>query len=260
MPELQIWYGQGKGNLLLVRTTTGFQTCAGSYDAETASGHAPNPTRPIPVRPRFLVLPFRQSTKMDGLDPHQRGSSFGDRISPMTKTGAKWSIGAGIVIIYLVIAAYFDPSTHKAAPAPPGKPPFQTVHPKVKNIGIRATDPHFCNDKPDDVYFAQFGPAIPMPAGTGEFKNPDFRFDIRHRDNKVTWADNFKGTVTVCMIVDEQGEPTDITFPQSPGFDIESHIKVHLSGWRYKPGWYYLRYNDRTPHIVKTQLAFDFIF
>jgi len=136
---------------------------------------------------------------------------------------------------------------------------FQGAPPKVKIVTINASDPHFCM-KPDDAYFAQWGAAVPMPAGTGEFKNPEYLFDSKHMDNKVTWANNFSGKVIICLLVDENGLPTDFTFPASPPRDLQENITNLFSGNHYKAGWYYENYRDRTPHIVKTQIAYELIF
>jgi len=136
---------------------------------------------------------------------------------------------------------------------------FQAAPPKVKTVTINDSDPHFCM-KPDDAYFAQWGAAVPMPAGTGEFKNPEYLFDTKHMDNKVTWANDFSGKLIICLIVDENGLPTDFTFPASPAKDLADHITNLFSGNHYKPGWYYENYRDRTPHIVKTQIAYELTF
>jgi hypothetical protein len=182
----------------------------------------------------------------------------------MTQVEKRWMWGLFALILFLliIVAASSDskppaPFVNQSSQVP--QPVFQPERPKLKEISIRDEDPHFCM-KPDDAYFGQYGPAIPMPAGSGEFKNPGFSFDLKHLENKVMWANGFSGTVLVCMVIDEMGVPTNITFPQSPGMDIEDHIKEHISGWRFKPGWYYNHYDDRTPHIVPTEIAYNFGF
>lgn len=99
-----------------------------------------------------------------------------------------------------------------------------------------------------------------MPAGSGEFHNPKFLFDVKHHDNMVTWAGDFKGTVIVCFVVNLKGEPEKISFPQAPPDDIEAHIRDEVSSGRYKPGWYNVNYMDRTPHEVPTQMALELTF
>jgi hypothetical protein len=99
-----------------------------------------------------------------------------------------------------------------------------------------------------------------MPAGSGEFHDPTFLFDTKHNDRKVKWAGQFSGSVITCFVVTDTGEPKDIAFPSSPGTEIEEGIKNYVSGWRYKPGWYNENYRDLEPHVVPTQMAFDFVF
>jgi hypothetical protein len=131
--------------------------------------------------------------------------------------------------------------------------------PQIREFDIRLDDPHFCK-KPDEVYFANNGHHVPMPAGSGEFHDPTFLFDTKHNDRKVTWAGQFSGSVITCLVVTDAGEPKDIAFPSSPGTEIEEGIKNYVSGWRYKPGWYNENYRDFEPHVVSTQMAFDFVF
>jgi hypothetical protein len=140
---------------------------------------------------------------------------------------------------------------------PPGSP--RPSLPQVREFEVKLDDPHFCK-KPDDAYFANNGHHVPMPAGSGEFHDPQFLFDTKHNDRKITWAGQFTGSVITCFVVNDAGEPTDITFPASPGTEIEEGIKAYVSGWRYKPGWYNENYRDLQPHVVSTQMAFDFLF
>lgn len=114
------------------------------------------------------------------------------------------------------------------------------------------TDPHIC-EKPDDAYYAHYGPAVPHPAGYQDYSDPKFLFDTRHNDQVVNWTNGFTGTVPVCFIVNEAGNPDDIRFVQSPGKDMEDHMRTQISGWRYEPGRY-----DNNP--IRVQLAFNFVF
>ena len=123
---------------------------------------------------------------------------------------------------------------------------------------LNAADPHLC-EKPDDA-FAQYDSAVPMPAGSGEFHNPDFQFDQKHRDDKIDWANGFTRKVIVCFVVDAAGNPTKISLPQSPGAALEAHIKDHIASRKYKPGWYTESYRDRNPKYVPTQMALELRF
>jgi len=130
---------------------------------------------------------------------------------------------------------------------------------KIVKFELRNADPHLCQ-KPDDVYFASYGAAVPMPAGSGEFHNPEFQFDQKHGDKSVTWANGFTGKFTFCLVVDDKGNTTNITFPQSPGAEMEAHVKDHFSGWKHKPGWYTDSYRDKDPKYVSTQIAYEITF
>ncbi len=127
-----------------------------------------------------------------------------------------------------------------------------TPEKRLSHVTTEEADPHIC-EKPDDSYYAHYGPAVPHPAGYQDYSNPNFLFDTRHEDQVVNWTNGFTGTVPVCFIVNEQGNPEDIRFVQSPGKDIEDHIRKQLSGWRYEPG----RYDDKP---IRVQLAFKLIF
>lgn len=130
---------------------------------------------------------------------------------------------------------------------------------RITHLSFQNADPHLCN-KPDDAYFENYGPAEPRPAGSGEFHNPDFQFDLKHGDNKVSWASAFTGKLVVCLLIDEKGIPTKISFPQSPGQDMEAKVTDYLSGWRFKPGWYTTSYLDHSPKYVSTQAATEITF
>lgn len=132
--------------------------------------------------------------------------------------------------------------------------------PELSQLQVRAVDPHIC-EKPNDVYFGNWGPARPAPAGSGQLRNPEFLFDTRHEDKETTinWANGFTGTVPVCFTIDDQGNPDNIRFPQSPGAEIEDHVRTKISGWRYRPGTITQNYLD-TPHPISVELAMDFIF
>jgi hypothetical protein len=122
----------------------------------------------------------------------------------------------------------------------------------LTNIRVDETDPHIC-EKPDDAYYAHHGPAVPHPAGYQDYSNPRFLFDTKHRDNIVNWANGFKGTVPVCFIVDEKGNPADIRFPQSPGKELEDNIRDNILSMRYSPGTY-----GQGP--IRIQMAFNILF
>jgi len=131
--------------------------------------------------------------------------------------------------------------------------------PKIKQLGIHPTDPHYCM-KPDDAQFRGLENTA-VCGGCRQFHDPSFLFDVKYQlDSHVTWANNFTGTVPVCLVVDEKGEPGNFTFPASPGKDIEDHIKDMISGWRWKPGWYQEGYADHEHHVIKTQMAYDIAF
>ena len=118
--------------------------------------------------------------------------------------------------------------------------------PKLTQIHTKAADPHIC-DKPAEAYYNTYQENI--------FWHPEFLFDSNHGDNKVNWAGDFTGTVTACYIIDEEGNPTSIKFPQSPGKELEDHIAKGISGWRFKPGNYTYEH-----HPVKVQVAVDITF
>lgn len=192
------------------------------------------------------------------LPPHFWGGFFASII----QMSPDFKVGFGIALILVVLIAIF---TRKPTPKPIDVPPptvqksFNPPKPKIKEIGVRLEDPHFCK-KPDDAYLANNGRSAPQPAGSGQFHDPVFQFDALHRDNKVTWADDFKGSVIVCFVVNTKGETEHITFPQSPGEEMEKNIKDFISSARYKPGWFTESWADKTPHIVPTQIALDLIF
>jgi hypothetical protein len=129
----------------------------------------------------------------------------------------------------------------------------------ISTLQAEVTDPHIC-EKPDGAYFANWGPEIPRPAGSGGYSNPEYLFDARHQDNKINWANGFKGKVPVCFIVNEHGDPIDIRFAQSPGEEIERHLIQRVTGWRYKPAMLKQNWLDDNPQPVRVQMAFDFIF
>ena len=80
-----------------------------------------------------------------------------------------------------------------------------------------------------------------------------------HEDNTINWAGGFKGTVPVCFVVDDKGNPANIQFLHSPGQEIEKHITERISGWRYKPGTLTQNYLD-SPHPISVEVAFDSVF
>ncbi len=130
----------------------------------------------------------------------------------------------------------------------------------LSTLDVHPADPHTC-EKPDAAYYANWGPERPAPAGSGQLRDPQFLFDVRHEENETTinWAAGFRGTVPVCFVVDANGDPADIRFPQSPGTDLEEHIKAKIGGWRYKPGTITQSWLDQ-PHPIAVQIAFDFVF
>jgi hypothetical protein len=132
--------------------------------------------------------------------------------------------------------------------------------PDLSSLDIRATDPHTC-EKPDEAHYSNWGPERPAPAGSGQLRNPEFLFDIRHEEKETTinWANGFRGTLPVCFVVDDKGSPTEVRFPQSPGAAIEERVKTKIAGWRYKPGTVTQNWRG-DPHPISVQLAFDFVF
>ena len=190
-------------------------------------------------------------------------SPFFDTLSVLVKAGVIVFLLSAVIGLGISFYHYSQETTqlpavasiplveHQQTPAPAHfpttPPPLQLVTVQVQEI-----DPHLCA-KEDDAYFAEHGPAVPRPAGSPIFHNPEFLFDVKHTDNTINWANGFRGKVIVCFVVDEKGMPTAISFPQSPGEDLENHIKNDFSGWRFKPG----SFNESQ---VATQMAYQIIF
>jgi len=190
-------------------------------------------------------------------------------MTPPARPRLPWSFGitilAGSVIIAIIILAAASSSSQSVNQSQvpvltslPSNPTENSYTPKpppppvISHIDLQDTDPHIC-EKPDDAYFAHHGPAVPHPAGYEDYSNPKFLFDINHSDNTVNWANGFKGVVSVCFIVDEKGLPDDVRFPQSPGEELEKHIKPAILSMRYSPGM--LGGNP-----IRVQMAFNLVF
>lgn len=103
---------------------------------------------------------------------------------------------------------------------------------KPRKLSIHDGDPHLCT-KPDDAYFPES-----RPEGRDRVISPVFRFDVKHNDNIVTWAGDFKGTVPVCFTIDSDGMPGNVLFPQLPGHGLEKHITESILTMRYKPAMF----------------------
>lgn len=132
--------------------------------------------------------------------------------------------------------------------------------PTFTRLSIRPTDPHNC-EKPSTVFYGTWGPARPAPAGSGELKNPVFLYDDLQEGwiAMVTWAHGFRGTIPVCVVVDDQGNPTDTRFPQPPGLELEQSIRTRISALRYRPGTITKSYREE-PRRISVELAYDFVF
>jgi hypothetical protein len=148
-------------------------------------------------------------------------------------------------------------------PSPARNPPRNELEPPkplphVTHLRVATADPHIC-EKPENTYYGEMR-SVPKPAGSGEFHNPEFLFNVKHEDNDVTWADGFTGKVYVCYVVDEKGMPGTVTFPQPPPDDIQKHIIEDIGNNRYKAGWYTTSYRDPEQHFVATQMAMEVIF
>ncbi len=130
----------------------------------------------------------------------------------------------------------------------------------LSRLEMRAIDPHTC-EKPDDTYYGRWGPERAAPAGSGQLTNPEFLFDTRHEEDETTinWANGFRGTVPVCFVVDDKGNPSDIRFLQSPGGALEERVKAKINGWRYRPGTITQSFRD-VPHPIPVQIGFEFVF
>jgi hypothetical protein len=131
--------------------------------------------------------------------------------------------------------------TNIDAPAPTSSESSERQEPQlpqISQLSIHHTDPHIC-DKPASAYYAETGGRFTGkdPNGGSDGEGPEFLFDSNHFDGKITWANGFKGKVPVCLIVDEQGNPGNIHFPQSPGKEIEGHIREIIMGWHYNGGF-----------------------
>jgi hypothetical protein len=147
----------------------------------------------------------------------------------------------------------------KRVPSPlPERSKVETAE-TISTLEVEDGDPHIC-DKPDGAYYAHHGPAVPQPAGSGGYSNPEFLFDTKHQDDKINWAKGFKGTVPVCFIVNERGNPIDIRLVQSPGGELEKHIVERINGWRYRPAMLSKNWVDDSPQPIRIQMASDFIF
>jgi hypothetical protein len=187
-------------------------------------------------------------------------------VTPPARPRLPWSFGitilAGAVIVAIIILAAASsssqPVNQSQIPLPASLPVNPTANsykpkpPAISHIDPQDTDPHIC-EKPDDAYFAHRGPAVPHPAGYQDYSNPKFLFDLNHSDNTVNWANGFKGVVPVCFIVDEKGTPDDVRFPQSPGEELEKHIKSEILSMRYSPGML-----GGSP--IRVQMAFNLDF
>ena len=127
--------------------------------------------------------------------------------------------------------------------------------PQISQLSIHHTDPHIC-DKPAEAYYAETG--LLFKGGEQGGEPPEFLFDDFHFDGKITWANGFKGKLPVCFLVDEKGNPGNVQFPQSPGREIEEHIKMILMAWHFKGG--YLKFTYDPPRPVPCEMAEMFTF
>jgi len=114
--------------------------------------------------------------------------------------------------------------------------------PVVSTLNIQEGDSHIC-EKPDDAHYLNWH----------IYAAPKFLFDVHNQDDKITWANGFKGTVPVCFLVDDKGDVKNITLIKSPGEDLEKHIRERILGWRYQAGMW-----EDQP--VKTQMMMNFNF
>ena len=135
--------------------------------------------------------------------------------------------------------------------ATPTTTPFEAKTPPLVRLDVRSTDPHICA-KPDTAYYDNaFQPGF----GHDQFQHQplNFLFDTKHLDRVISWSNGFTGTVPICFIIDGDGTPKDLRFVQSPGKEIEDHVRDYISGWRYQPAMY-----KDAPFPV--QVAFNFVF
>lgn len=129
----------------------------------------------------------------------------------------------------------------------------------ISRLQIRGEDPHICQ-KSNDVYYAHWGSQGPVPPASPQYSNPEFLFDAHHEDSTINWAGGFTGTVPVCFVINEQGIPEDVRFPQPPDDNIQEHIKARIAGWRYSPGTSIQGWWDKNRKPIKVQIAFSFVF
>jgi hypothetical protein len=157
--------------------------------------------------------------------------------------------GHGTVRFYTNIDAPVPTSEFTATPENP--------LPTVSKLYNHTMDPHVCK-KPADAYYSE--PDYRFPGQNGETGPdwPQFLFDTNHFDGNITWANGFKGKVPVCVLIDENGNPGNISFPQSPGKELEDHITNILMGWHFKGG--YMNHGWDPPTPVQCQMAWMFTF
>jgi hypothetical protein len=177
------------------------------------------------------------------------GVLYPNSVSDVNSGGVMRTQGHGTLRFYSNdVAANPSPSLEKSSETKPSQP-FVAKAPPLVHLGIRTADPHIC-PKPDDAYYEHS-----YPSGFGHDQVADhddihFLFDLKHQDNVVSWANDFRGTIPTCFIIGADGTPADIRFVQEPPDDIAAHLRDYISGWRYQPA----RYGGP----LRVQIAFDF--
>jgi len=169
-------------------------------------------------------------------------------------TGKKWLIVGGAALSLWFVILMSEPSA--TSQKRQARDPYQPTLPKLSRMTTHEADPHICQ-KPDDAFWPYQNP---VAGGSDQHSAPKFLFDASHADEKINWANGFKGVVPVCFMVDEHGNSANITFFQSPGKELEERITAQIKAWRYKPGMLKHGWSDENPQPIKVQLAFDFVF
>jgi hypothetical protein len=152
--------------------------------------------------------------------------------------------------------------TNVDAPAPTQSLDSPNPLPALSRLSVFHIDSHIC-EKPPEAYYAitqQKFDASSEYGSASDGHSPEFLFDSNHFDGTITWGNGFKGKIPVCLLVDTKGGVSNINFPQSPGKEIEDHIKSIVAGWHFK-GAYVTKWGDPSiPYPVSVQLADMFTF
>jgi hypothetical protein len=183
-------------------------------------------------------------------DPRPNGPFGPNEIAGVNARGLYFRVqGHGEVVFYSndVVPGKQEDAT--------GSTEFHAETKQLSDVNRRNTDSHIC-DKPADAYYAHLGLLFFYQQGQGD--PPEFLFDDLHADNKINWAQGFKGTVPVCFVVDGKGNVSNIIFPQAPPEHIKKHMVEEISAWHFKGGFVRNSRDERTP--VSCQLAYDFTF